>query len=82
MTTESGLILVIELVASGPPVLSMAGAFEAMAALIALVMSGVFVLGLIERRDRTVFRMGVDSVAVILVYAVGLAFLLAAGDGL
>ena len=77
-----GLILVIELVASGPPVLSMAGAFEAMAALIALVMSGVFVLGLIERRDRTVFRMGEDSVAVILVYAAGLAFLLAAGGGL
>nr|WP_240049131.1 sodium:calcium antiporter [Parerythrobacter lutipelagi] len=70
------LILVIEVVASGDPVLMRAGAFEAMAALLALLMSGVFVLGLVERRDRTIFRMGEDSLAVLLVYAVGLAFLL------
>lgn len=70
------LILVIHLVSSGPPVLERAGAFEAMAALLALLMSGVFVLGLVERRNRTIFRMGEDSLAVLLVYAVGLAFLL------
>jgi len=34
------------------------------------------VLGLIERRDRTIMRMGEDSIAVLLVYAAGLAVLL------
>lgn len=70
------LIFVIDLVSPGPPVLSLAGPFEAMAALIALLMSGVFVLGLIERRDRTIMRMGEDSIAVLLVYGAGLAVLL------
>ena len=69
------LIFVIDLVSPGPPVLSLAGPFEAMAALLALLMSGVFVLGLIERRDRTIMRMGEDSIAVLLVYAAGLAVL-------
>ena len=70
------LIFVIDLASPGPPVLSLAGPFEAMAALLALLMSGVFVLGLIERRDRTIMRMGEDSIAVLLVYAAGLAVLL------
>lgn len=70
------LILVIDVVAAGAPVLEQAGPFEAMAALLALLMSGVFVLGLVERRDRTIFRMGEDSLAVLVVYAAGLAFLL------
>lgn len=70
------LIFVIDLVSPGPPILSLAGPFEAMAALLALLMSGVFVLGLIERRDRTIMRMGEDSIAVLLVYAAGLAVLL------
>lgn len=69
-------IFVIDLVSPGPPVLGLAGPFEAMAALLALLMSGVFVLGLIERRDRTILRMGVDSIAVLLVYGIGLALLL------
>jgi cation:H+ antiporter len=52
-----------------------AGRFEAVAALIALVLTGVFVLGLLERRDRTVLRMGYDSLAAILLYAAGLVLL-------
>ncbi|MHA6332838.1 sodium:calcium antiporter [Qipengyuania sp. CAU 1752] len=74
------LIFVIDLVYAGPPVLNMAGPFEATAALLALIMSGVFVLGLIERRDRTIVRMGEDSIAVLLVYAAGLAVLLTLGS--
>lgn len=74
-------ILIIDAVSSGPPVLGLAGPFEAMAALLALLMSGVFVLGLVERRDRTILRMGEDSLAVIVVYLAGLAFLLGAAPG-
>ncbi|MXP48286.1 sodium:calcium antiporter [Altererythrobacter luteolus] len=70
------LIVVIDIVASGPPILELAGPFEATAALLALVLSGIFVLGLVERRDRTIFRMGEDSIAVLVIYAAGLSLLL------
>ena len=70
------LIVVIDIVAAGPPILELAGPFEAMAALLALILSGIFVLGLVERRDRTIFRMGEDSIAVLIIYAAGLSLLL------
>lgn len=72
------LIVVIDLVAPGRPVLGMAGRFEAVAALLGLVLTGIYVIGLIERRDRTFLRMGYDSVAVILLYFAVLFFLLQA----
>jgi len=69
------IIFVIDLVASGPPMFDLAGRFEALAAVLALAMTGVFVIGLIERRDQTVLRMGLDSIAAVGLYLVGLAFL-------
>ncbi|HEX2256252.1 MAG TPA: sodium:calcium antiporter, partial [Afifellaceae bacterium] len=70
------LIFVADLAYPGGPVLAEATAFEAVAALIALVMTGIFVLGLLERRDRTILRMGYDSLASIAIYAGGLLLLL------
>lgn len=69
------LLFVADLSYPGGPVLSEAGAFEGVAALLALVLTGVFVLGLLERRDRTVLRMGYDSVAALLIYGAGLLIL-------
>ncbi len=69
------LIFLADLAYRGGPVMDQAGRFEAVAALIALVLTGVFVLGLLERRDRTVLRMGYDSLAAILLYAAGLVLL-------
>jgi len=69
------MIFVIDLAAPGPPVLAAAGAFEAFAALMALLLTGIFVIGLIERRDRTALRMGYDSLAALAVYAAGVALL-------
>jgi cation:H+ antiporter len=56
-------------------VLRAAGAFAGFAALLALVMTAMFVVGMIERRDRTVARMGIDSIAVVAMYLAGLALL-------
>lgn len=69
------LLFLADLAYEGEAVLSIGGAFEAVAALLALLMTGVFVLGLLERRDRTVLRMGYDSLAALLLYAGGLALL-------
>jgi cation:H+ antiporter len=72
---ELALVLAIDAVAPGPPVLAMAGKFEALAALLGLALTGLYVLGLIERRDRTLLGMGYDSIAALALYAVALAFL-------
>ena len=70
------IILAIDLVAPGESVIGQAGGFEIAAAMLALVLTGIFVLGLIERRDRTILRMGEDSIAAIVVYFGGVTLLL------
>jgi len=70
------VILAVDIAATGPPVLEQAGDFEIAAAMLALVLTGIFVLGLIERRDRVVLRMGQDSLTAIAVYGAGVALLL------
>lgn len=42
-----------------------------------MVVTCIFLLGLLERRDRTVLGMGIDSLAVLVVYRTGLAGLYA-----
>ncbi|WP_027132777.1 sodium:calcium antiporter [Geminicoccus roseus] len=69
------LIFLADLVYQGEPVLGMAGRFEAVAALLALILTGLFVLGLLERKDKTVMRMGYDALAAIVFFVVGLVVL-------
>ncbi|MXQ11173.1 sodium:calcium antiporter [Microvirga makkahensis] len=69
------LIFLADLAYPGGPVLAQAGAFESVAALVGLALTGVFVVGLLERRDRTVARMGYDSLAAIVLYVAGLVLL-------
>lgn len=69
------LLLGIDLAASGGPVMARVGSYAAVGALIGVVVTGLFLMGLAERRDRTVLRMGIDSAAVLVVYAGGLVLL-------
>lgn len=43
------------------------------AALIAVLLTSFFLIGLVERRDKAVLRIGYDSIAVLVVYAAGMA---------
>lgn len=52
--------------------LNQAGSFEIAAACLAAVLTGIFVVGLLERRNRTIGRMGTDSATVLAVYLAGL----------
>lgn len=52
-----------------------AGRFEVIGAIRAVLTTGVFVVDLLERRDRTVLRMGYDALAAIQLFASGLALL-------
>lgn len=62
------LLFGVDIVASGEPVLNRVGNFAAIAALVGVVLTGVFLVGLAERRDRTILRMGTDSAFVLFLY--------------
>jgi cation:H+ antiporter len=69
------LIFVTDVVYFGDPVLNQVGSFEIVAALLGIIMTGILLLGLLERRDRTILKMGYDSVAMLAVFAGGLVLL-------
>lgn len=73
------LIFLADVIYRGEPVLALAGLFEVIGAILAILLTGVFIIGLLERRDRTVFRMGFDSLASVLIFAGGLFMLARAG---
>lgn len=70
-----GLVLMVDLAWRGGPVLNEVGQFSLVAALLGSVLAAIYLIGLIERRDRTVARMGIDSVAAVFAYLGGLALL-------
>jgi cation:H+ antiporter len=69
------LVSGVDLIAPNSPVLDEAGGFSVLAANLGIVMTGLFMLGLSERADRTYLRMGMDSILVLLVYGAGMFFL-------
>lgn len=69
---DLGMIFVIDLAYRGGPVLGEVGRFSIFAALLGIVVTAIYVAGLIERKDRAYLRMGVDSIAVVVVYVIGL----------
>ncbi len=69
------LLLLVDLIAPQAAVMSEVGDFSAVAALLAAAVTGLFLMGLAERRDRAYLRMGVDSIAVLATYVGGLVIL-------
>lgn len=69
------IIVLTDALHPGGPVLVAAGRFAAFGALLALVLTAIFLVGMIERRDRTVLRMGIDSLAAFPVYVAGVIVL-------
>jgi cation:H+ antiporter len=71
------LILLVDLVYTGGLALHAVDRSSLAAALIAVLLTSLVLYGLIERRDRTVLRMGYDSVAILLVYLLGMGAIVA-----
>lgn len=65
------LIFLADLIYAGDPLLSLGGAFEVMAAILAVLLTGVFLVGLLNRRSAAVLRMGYDSLTAIVVFGGG-----------
>jgi cation:H+ antiporter len=69
------ILVLVDAIHPGPPVLQEAGRFAAFGALLALLLTATFLVGMLERRDRTVLRMGIDSAVVLLAYVAGVVVL-------
>lgn len=69
------LIFGVDIIDSGAPVLAQIGDFSAVGTLLGLAVTSLFLVGLAERADRTIWRMGTDSAAVLLVYTGGMVLL-------
>jgi cation:H+ antiporter len=69
------LILLTDAFFTGGPVINELGRFEVVSALLGLVLIGVFLVGLLERRNPKILKMGYDSLAVMILFAGGLMLL-------
>jgi cation:H+ antiporter len=69
------LILLADLVFRGAPVVDQLGPFEVVSALLGVLLTGLILVGLLQRRNPTILRMGYDSLAVMIVFVLGLGLL-------
>lgn len=69
------LILLADIVFTGGPVINELGRFEIISSLLGVMLIGVYLVGLLERRDPALLRMGYDSIAVIVMFAGGVVLL-------
>jgi cation:H+ antiporter len=72
---DLAVLFLADAVFVGAPVLSEVGRFSLTAALLGILLTGVFLAGLIERRERVVLAAGVDSHVVLAVYLGGMVLL-------
>lgn len=72
---DISFLFLVDIFGSGDAVVNQTGPFEGFAAVLAIAVTVIFMIGLAERRDRTIWRMGYDSFAVLLTYLGGLVVL-------
>lgn len=68
-------IFVVDVAYPGGPVLDRVGTFGVFAVLLGAAVSAIFLAGCIERRNRAILGMGIDSLLVLLTYAAGMILL-------
>lgn len=72
---NAAMLFPTDIIAGGEPILSQVGTFSAFSALLGIVLTTLLMIGLAERGDKTVLRLGFDSAAMFVIYAVGLVIL-------
>ena len=72
---DLGLLVVADALYPNGPILRQTGQMEIVASLLCLLLTAVYAIGLLERRDRAFFRLGADSIAVLALYVGGLIVL-------
>jgi cation:H+ antiporter len=74
---DVGVLFIVDVIYAGGPVLNELGKFSIFGALLGIVTTTVYLAGLIERRNRTILGLGVDSLVVLVCYLAGLGVLFA-----
>ncbi len=77
---QVSLFLLADLIA-GEPVLPYSGDLNAWLAGLGIVLTAIYCTGVIVRREGCVLRLGLDSVLVVVVFALGIAGLIAVSNG-
>lgn len=72
---DIGVIFLVDLFYPGGPVLNEVGGFSIFAGVLGIAVTGIYLAGLIERRDVAVFGIGVDTIAVTATYLGGISIL-------
>jgi cation:H+ antiporter len=72
---DVALLFVADVVYRPDALLAAAGSASTFVAALAAALTSIYLWGMLERRDQTVLRMGVDSAAVLVLYACGLVVL-------
>lgn len=72
---DAAIILLADAVYPGPPVLNEVGVFSAIAALLGITLTAVWVVGLVSRREKVLGGLGYDSMVVLVIYLAGVALL-------
>ncbi|QDY99275.1 sodium:calcium antiporter [Nitratireductor mangrovi] len=72
---DLAVIFLVDLFYFGGPVLNEVGQFSIVAGLIGILVTGLYLVGLIERRNPLVFGIGLDTIAVVVTYLGGIGFL-------
>lgn len=72
---DTAVIFLADLAFAGGPVLGEVGTFSLIGSLLGLMVTGVYLVGLLERRKRVVLGMGIDSLLVLLLYVAGVGLL-------
>jgi len=71
----------VDLIDTSGAALDTAGDFSALAAMLGILVTGIFMAGLSERANRTYLHMGLDSILVLCVYVAGMFMLYRIRDG-
>lgn len=72
---DVGLLFVADVAYRGGPILDQATPLSLVAVFVGLAATAIYLAGILERRDKTILRMGIDSALVLLVYLGGLVLL-------
>lgn len=72
---DIALIAFADALLPGDPIFNYAGPFETIATLLCVLLTSFYLVGLLERQNKTIARMGYDSVAVLISYAACLVLL-------
>ena len=70
---EMAVFFIADLIYRRGPILAVTNRSTLFIAVLGMVVTSIFVIGLLERRNRTVCGMGVDSLMVLIAYVAGLA---------